>query len=89
MSTLNDSLDVPHEFQKMLDLLSMAPKTVWEIFRYALVLLLINDEKAWVVESHVDGDTLHIIVETVEGKRFDVVKPYLSAKVETILFKWI
>ncbi len=45
------SNDLPPEFQHIADLASQQPPQVRELFHYALVLVMIDDEKARVIST--------------------------------------
>lgn len=42
------------------------------------MLMMIDDEKARVVESLQGGETLHLIVQTVAGDRYEIMRPVMS-----------
>lgn len=77
------------ELEEFLAVLADEPAPVREMMRYALGLLLMQEEKAWVAESHIDGDTLHVILETLDGRRIDAIKPYLSTHSTRMLYEAI
>jgi hypothetical protein len=53
---MTEPIDLPPELQHVADLLSDQPPDVRELFRYALVLAMIDDEKARVVGTRVEED---------------------------------
>lgn len=59
------------------------------MWRYGLVLLMIDDEKAHIAEAHQDGENLHLIVHMVAGDRFEVMRPAMSEETEQLLLEQI
>ena len=45
---------------------------------YVLVLMMIEDDKAQIVQSNHDGDLVHLVVRATCGEMFDVVRPPMS-----------
>lgn len=81
--------NLPPEFDVLLQIVTVQPEPVRAMWKYALVLVMIDDEKAHVVGAHQDGDTLHLIVQTVAGDRFEVERPRISEEVEQMLLEQI
>lgn len=81
--------NLPPEFQPLLSELARQPQNVRALWRYAIVLLLIDDEKARVVDSQWNGENLHLIVQTVAGERFSIVHPAMSEETEKLLLERI
>lgn len=79
--------NLPPEFQPLLDELADTPENVKAMWRYAIALLLIDDEKARILETREEGDTQHLTVETISGDRFEVVRPPMSEAVEQELLE--
>lgn len=79
----------PPEFDSLLDTLAEQPEHVREMWQYAMVLMMIDDEKARVIETHQDGDRLHLVVQTVAGERFSVMRPPMSEELERQLLEQI
>lgn len=51
-----DPIDLPPETQEVADLLSKQRPAVRDLFRYALVLAMIDDEQAHVMGKRVEGN---------------------------------
>lgn len=85
---MDDKL-LPAEFDELLELVVAQPEHVRAMWRYALVLMMIDDEKARVVETHRDGETLHLIVQTVAGERFGILRPEMSEETEHLLLEQV
>ena len=52
---MRDQPDLPPELQYVAELLDQQPSAVRELFRYALVLAMIDDEKARVIGTRVEN----------------------------------
>lgn len=82
-------LSLPPEFGPLLDELASAPENVRAMWRYAIVLLMIDDEKARVIDSRWDGEQLQLNVQTVTGERFTITRPAMSEETERELLEQI
>ena len=60
--------DLPPEFQDVLDAVSAERPEVQALWRYAMVLMMIDDEKAWVIATRVEDGQELIAVRTVVGE---------------------
>ncbi len=60
---MTEPIDLPPEFEQLADLISEQPPHVRDLFRYALVLGMIDDEKAHITGSRVEGDREHVTVK--------------------------
>lgn len=80
---------LPAEYHSILEQVADQPANTRTMWRYALVLLMIHDEKARFVETRLDGETLHLAVETLDGKRFSITRPPMSEEAEQILLEQI
>lgn len=78
---------LPPEFQPLLDELAEAPENVRLMWRYAITLLMIDDEKARVVGMRQEEATEIITVQTVTGDKFEVVRPPMSEETERLLLE--
>jgi hypothetical protein len=67
--------------------LAFTPEHVQAIWRYAIALLLIDGEYVRVVESHQDGETLHLFLHSRDGDRFEVVRPPITEEAEKLLLQ--
>lgn len=54
------------------------------VMRYALVLLMIDDEKARELETRTVNDQQIIRVRTVNGEEFEIERPAMSAAIEKL-----
>lgn len=80
---------LPPEFDAILNQVAEQPEDVRAVWRYALVLMLLDDEKARVIESREDGGKLHLIVQTVNGERFEIERPPISEETEQLLLEQV
>jgi hypothetical protein len=62
---MTEPIDLPPGFERFADLLSEQPAEVRDLFRYALVLAMIDDEKAHVIGTRVEEERKWLTVETV------------------------
>lgn len=79
----------PPEFQTLFDNLAPASRSERDIWRYALVLLMVDLYKMKIVATHLDGDTLHLIVRYSSGELFSVIRPNISEEVEQAILEQI
>src|SRR5581483_2098406 len=76
---------LPPEFDSLLALLGEQPERVRKIWRYALVLMMIDDERAHIVDSYKEDSVQFLLIETVKGETFSVERPAMSEEVEQLL----
>lgn len=81
--------DLPPEFDDLLAAADRQPESARQLWRYAIALMLVDDEKAHFVGSHRDGDTLHLVVQPVAGEIFSIVRPPMTEEVEHALLSMI
>jgi hypothetical protein len=80
---MTERIDLPPEFEHLADLIGEQPAHVRDLFRYALVLAMIDDEKARVTPTRVEEERERLTVETVAGDVFEVARPPISEEPET------
>lgn len=80
---------LPSEFDPLLVELADQPEHVREIFRYALVLMMVDDEKAQFVGKRGSDGRTWITARTVAGEEFEIVRPEISEETEQMLLKEI
>lgn len=81
--------DLPPEMRRILAALSAARPDVRAMFRYALVLMMIDDEKARVMGTRRENGQEILAVRTVAGEEFEAVRPEMSEEVERLLLEQI
>lgn len=82
-------ISLPPDFQPLLAELAAAPDNVRAMWRYALVLIMIDDEKARVIANEtVDGQEL-LTVRTNAGDVFQIVRPEMSEATEKLLMQQV
>ncbi len=74
--------EYPPEFQSIADWIDSQPPHLRALFRYALVMMLVDTERARVVGSHRENGRLFLHVETGENRVFNVLKPELTESEE-------
>lgn len=79
--------ELPTEFDALLDELASQPESVRELWRYAMALVLIDDEKARVIGSMQDGDEKFLRLRLLDGREFWVKQPQLSEDVERMMLQ--
>ncbi len=89
MIEMTEPVDLPLEIQRVADLLSEQPPQVRDLFRCALVLAMIDDEKALVIGTRVDGEREYLTVETFAGNTFEILRPGISEEVEAQLMRQV
>lgn len=80
---------LPTEFEPLLDELASAPASVRAVWRYAIVLLMVDDEKARVVNSIEEQGKTMRCVRTNSGDEFWIARPEMSDDLETVLLAQI
>jgi hypothetical protein len=80
---------LPAEYEAILKKIADGSEDVRTMWRYAVVLLMVHDEKARFVETRQDGDTLHFVIETIQGERFSVVRPPMAEEAEQLLLEQV
>lgn len=74
--------NLPPEFDSLLAELEHVPEHARALWRYAMVLLLLDDKHASVLDSfEEDGNTM-LLVQTTNGDEFWVVRPAMSEEAE-------
>lgn len=79
--------DLPADFDHLLAELALQPEHVRQLWRYALALMMLDDEKARVVGTRRDDGQEILAVWTVAGEDFEVVRPEMSEEVERLLLE--
>ncbi len=82
-------IELPPEFEHLADLLNEQPPEVRDLFRYALVLAMIDDEKARISGSRVVGNREYVTVKTIAGDVFEIVRPEISEELEAELMEQV
>jgi hypothetical protein len=80
---------IPATFEGLLAALACAPANVVEVWRYALAMMMIGEDKAHIIKTCEQNEILLITVETNTGERFEVVRPPMSDETEQLLFEEI
>jgi hypothetical protein len=79
---------LPPEIQHVADLLSRQRPEVRDLFLYALVLTMIDDEKAHIISTRVEVREW-LTVQTIAGDVFEIVRPRISEEVEAQLMSQV
>jgi hypothetical protein len=87
LTGMTGPIDLPPEFERLADLLSEQPAEVRDLFRYVLVLAMIDDEKAHITGTRMDGDLEYLTVQTIVGEVFEIMRPLISEEVEAQLME--
>jgi hypothetical protein len=77
LTEMTGPIDLPPEFERVADLLSEQPLEVRDLFRYALMLAMIDDEKARIIGTRVE-DREWLTLETVAGDVFEIARLTIS-----------
>ena len=78
---------VTFEFDALLSALAVRDVDRVEVWRYAITMMLIGDEAAHVMAIHEKDDILFLSVVTVQGERFEVIRPPMSDETEQSSWK--
>jgi hypothetical protein len=85
---MTESIDLPPEIEQVADLLSKQRPEVRDLFRYALVLAMVDDEKARVIGTRVE-EREWLTVKSVAGDVFEIVRPEISEEIESELMSQV
>lgn len=83
------SLDLPPEFQSVLEAVGSQRPEVRAMFRYALVLMMIDDENARVIGTRIEDGHEFVQVRTIAGDEFEIERPAMSDETERFLLEQI
>ena len=67
--------NLPPELQDLAQLMDEQPEGVQELFRYALSMLMIEDGRANIVETHHVDNLEYLTIETIAGDVFEILNP--------------
>lgn len=73
---------IPMEFAPLLDEFALDAYHRIELWSFALVLLMIDEEQVRQVGSHEVAGTEWVILQTRDGEQFEIVKPQLDEESE-------
>jgi hypothetical protein len=82
---MTEPIDIPPELQRVADLLGEQPPEVRDLFRYALVLAIIDDEKARVIRTREENGQEWLTIKTLAGDELEILRPPISEEVEAQL----
>ena len=80
-----ESNQLPPDIEAFAALLAQESPEVRAVMRYALVLLMIDDEKAHQVKTRAADGKEFLRVRTVAGEEFEIERPALSPNAEQML----
>ena len=86
---MTDPIELPPELQRVADLLSEQPPAVRDLFRFALVLAMVDDEKARVIGTRVENGQEWLTIKTTAGEVFEILRPPISEEVEAELMRQV
>ena len=82
-------IELRPEIEQVADLLGKQRPEVRDLFRYALVLAMIDDEKARITNSRVEGNREYATVKTIAGDVFEIMRPEISEEIESQLMRQV
>lgn len=77
--------NLPPEFDSVLAALAEQPDNVLAMWKYAIVLMMIDDEKARVMGTRFEDGQEVIAVRTIAGDQFEIERPSMSEDTEKML----
>lgn len=86
---MNPETNLPYEFGPFLADLSHQSEAVRSMWRYAIALMLIDDEKARIVGMSDENGRVMLQVETLAGDKFWIERPVMSEETEKLLLEQI
>jgi hypothetical protein len=84
-----DPIDLPPELQQVADQLAEQPPHARDVFCYAILLVMIDDEKAWITGTRLVDSREYLTVQSVAGDVFEIVRPPISEEVESELMSQV
>jgi hypothetical protein len=75
-------IELPPELQRVADLLSEQPPQVRDLFRYLLVMSMVDEHKARIVGSRAMRGRHYLRIETKAGEVFGILRPPISMATE-------
>lgn len=82
---MTEPIDLSPELQRVADQLAEQPPSVRDLFRHALVLAMIDEEKARVTSKRTSDNQEWLTVQTIAGDVFEIERPSISEKLEAEL----
>lgn len=80
---------IPREFAPLINAYAADPYQRIELWCYALVLLMIDENQVFLVGIREAAGRTWVTLETAIGEEFEIVKPQLSETVEQQLLKGV
>lgn len=80
--TTRSNSRIPREFLPLLHAFALKGQERIELWCYALVLLMLDEEQVRLVNTHVEAGREWATLRIIGGEEFDVVKPPLSEEQE-------
>ncbi len=79
---MTEPIDLPPEFERLAALLCGQPPQLRDLFGHALVLAMIDDEKAHITKTRVEGDHEYLTVQTIAGDVIEILRPPITMETE-------
>jgi hypothetical protein len=79
------AIELPPALQHLAALLDQQPPEVRDLFRYALTLAIIDDEKARVIGSRDKRGRRRLTLKTIAGDMFEIIRHAISEELEAEL----
>lgn len=75
---MSQSKDLPRDLQNFADALDAQTEDVRELIHYALVMLLVEDGKAEIIDRRIVDGREELTIRTIAIEIFTIMKPTLS-----------
>jgi hypothetical protein len=79
---LTEPIDIPPKWHDVADLLSEQPPAVRDLFRYLLVMSMVDEHKARIVGARAMRGRHYLRIETNVGDLFWILRPPISMETE-------
>jgi hypothetical protein len=79
---MSEPIDLPPEIEQVADLLGKQRPEVRVLFRYALVLAMIDDEKAHMTGTRIENNRKYLTVRSIAGDVIEILRPPLTMETE-------
>ena len=88
-NSFEHKVDIPREFGPLLDAYALDSHHRIELWTFAIVVLMIDDEQVRVIGTRELADTQWLVLEMQDGEQFEIIHPQLTLADEMELFRGV
>ncbi len=82
---VTDGLYLPPDYRALAAEFARQPASVQELFRFAVTLMLIDEERAWIVGTRTECGRERLKVRTITHQSYEIVRPEITEEQEARL----